>query len=301
MSTREAIARLYLIINRLRTQQSSFKEIYEYLEFESDLQGYDYTISKRTFQRDIDDIRALYDLDIQYNSSCRKYYIAEENQSYGSDRKLEAFDIFNIFKVSDQLGEYIQFEKRKPQGTENLFGIIQAIKNKRKIEFTYNKFNQNEESSRLIEPYIVKEFRNRWYVFGKDNADCEVKNFALDRISTLAITDKEFKKSDTLNIDEYFRNSFGIYIPEDKIIYEVILSFDPLQGKYIKSLPLHESQKVLIDNESEFRIKLNIYLTYDFCMEILSFGDRVKVISPNELTKQIKEILFGAWDLYENS
>ena len=301
MSTREAIARLYLIINRLRTQQSSFKEILKYLEFESELQGYNYTISKRTFQRDIEDIRALYNVDIQYNSSSRTYYIADDNQSYASDRKLEAFDIFNIFKVSDQLGEYIQFEKRKPQGTENLFGIIQAIKNKRKLEFTYNKFNQKETSSRCIEPYSVKEFRNRWYVFGKDTADNEVKNFALDRISGIVISDKEYKKSETLNIEEYFKNSFGIYIPDDKTIYEVVLAFDPLQGKYIKTLPLHESQKVLVDNESEFRIKLHIYLTYDFCMEILSFGDRIKVISPNELTQQIKEILFGAWDLYEKS
>jgi predicted DNA-binding transcriptional regulator YafY len=79
---------------------------------------------------------------------------------------------------------------------------------------------------------------------------------------------------------------------------QVILSFDPEQGKYIKSLPLHDSQQILVDNSEEFRIKLELYITFDFIMEILSYGSRVKVLEPVELVEEVKTALLNAYQLY---
>ena len=87
MSKREAIERYNLIIKKLRRQPSSFSEISDYLAFESDLQGYDFNVSKRTFQRDLEDIRSIYNIDIQYDFSRKVYYIdfdklSEINEEY---------------------------------------------------------------------------------------------------------------------------------------------------------------------------------------------------------------------------
>lgn len=76
--------------------------------------------------------------------------------------------------------------------------------------------------------------------------------------------------------------------PNDDTPQEIILSFDPFQGKYIKTLPLHESQQILIDNKDELQLKLNLYLTYDFIMELLSYGEKVKVLKPRSLANEIK-------------
>jgi len=78
--------------------------------------------------------------------------------------------------------------------------------------------------------------------------------------------------------------------PENAVVEEVKLSFTPQQGKYIKSLPLHATQKIIIDSDDEFVITLRIFITYDFIQEILQYGDEVKVLKPNSLVKTIKHI-----------
>ena len=119
MSKRESIARYNLIIKKLRKQPSSFSEISDYLAFESDLQEYNFIVSKRTFQRDIEDIRSVYNIDIQYDFSRKVYYIDFDEQPEVNERILEAFDTFNALNITDRLSNYIHFEKRRPQGTQN--------------------------------------------------------------------------------------------------------------------------------------------------------------------------------------
>ena len=79
---------------------------------------------------------------------------------------------------------------------------------------------------------------------------------------------------------------------------EIILSFTNIQGKYIKTLPLHSSQEILIDNKKEFRIKLNLVITNDFIIELLSMGENIKVIKPEKLKKRIKNIYSKALNNY---
>jgi predicted DNA-binding transcriptional regulator YafY len=79
---------------------------------------------------------------------------------------------------------------------------------------------------------------------------------------------------------------------------EVILSFDPFQGKYIKSLPLHETQDIIKDTDDELRLRLTLYLTHDFLMELLSYGDTVKVIKPKRLAMELKHIYTSALKQY---
>ena len=90
---------------------------------------------------------------------------------------------------------------------------------------------------------------------------------------------------------DYFKNCFGIIAMHEADPEEIILSFEPYQGKYIKSYPLHESQKILIDNETELRVSLYLYETYDLIMDLLSFGSTMKVIKPKSLVEAISGIV----------
>lgn len=288
MSKREFLSRYNLIIGKLRRTPATFKEIAEYLELQSEVEGSNFTISKRTFIRDLDEIRSLYNIDIQYNYFRRVYEI-ESEQTEVNDRILEAFDIFNTLNIGESLTGLIHFEKRRPQGTENLFGLLHAIKNQMEITFTYQKYWEEELTQRIVEPYALKEFKNRWYVLAKDTKDNRIKSFALDRLTHLEIGKKKFKRPIDFNINEYYKHCFGIISPEKgQFVEEIILSFSQVQGRYIKSLPFHESQEIIIDNEEELRIKLKIYVTYDFLMEVLSYGDNVKVIQPESLINVLK-------------
>ena len=288
MSKREAISRYNLIIKKLRKCSASFSEIADYLSLESELLSYDFNVSKRTFQRDLEDIRSIYNIDIQYNFSRKVYFIDFEQQPEVNERILEAFDTFNALNITDRLSNRIHFEKRRPQGTENLYGLLHAIKNQVQINFTYKKYWEDELTERIVEPYALKEFKNRWYVLANDLKGNQVKSFALDRLTDLEITKRKFQFPNDFNINDHYKYCFGIISPNGHKPQEVILSFDPFQGKYIKSLPLHESQQILIDNEEELRIKLTLFVTHDFFMELLSYGENLKVIEPESLIKDIK-------------
>jgi len=189
-------------------------------------------------------------------------------------------------------------KKRKPQGTENLYGLLHAIKNKFQIKFFYQKFWEDEISHRTVEPYALKEFKNRWYLLAKDGKDNNIKSFALDRLTNLEITNRAFEFPKTYNIEESYRYCFGIISPNGEEPEEIVLSFDPFQGKYIKSLPLHESQHILIDNEDELRVQLKLCVTLDLIMELLSFGDNMKVLKPDTLTNEIKAAHQKAFEQY---
>lgn len=295
MSKRESIARYNLIIKKLRKHPASFAEISDFLALESELQEYNFNVSKRTFQRDLEDIRSLYNIDIQFDFSRKVYFIDFDEQPDVNERILEAFDTFNALNLSDRLSNNIHFEKRRPQGTENLYGLLHAINNQLQIKFTYQKFWEDELTKRNAEPYALKEFRNRWYVLAKDLKDNQVKSFALDRLSDLDITKKQFQLPNDFNVNQHYKYCFGIISPNGHKPEEIELSFDPFQGKYIKTLPLHESQQILIDNEEELRIKLTLFITHDFFMELLSYGENLRVIKPesliNDLTSTFKNVL----------
>lgn len=287
MTTRETIIRYHLIINRLRKSPANYKEILSFLQDQSELQAYDFTISKRTFKRDCEDIASIYGIDIVFNFSQKLYKIEEEDNDESKTRIMEAFDLIDTFGITKKISKHVYFEKRRPQGTENMYGLLHAIKNQLQISFTYHKFWEDIDTQRTVEPYALKEFKNRWYILACDLGDKKVKTFALDRISELEVKSQRLSMPLSFSIEEYFKHSFGIINDTEHKPETVVLSFTPFQGKYIKSLPLHESQKVLIDDDKEFRIALKVHISHDLLMELLSFGANMKVIEPQSLKKRI--------------
>jgi predicted DNA-binding transcriptional regulator YafY len=288
MSRKEALIRYRHIVNKLRRKPSSFKEIADYLERQSEMEDYDFTISKRTFKRDTEDIFTLYSIEIKYDFTKKVYFIDDEGDTAKKDRLFEAFDTFYVLNMTEDLSNYIHLERIKPKGTDNLYGLIHAIKNKLRIKFDYEKYWDESITDRVVEPYCLKEFKNRWYLIAKDVKDTYPKTFALDRMAALEITNIKFVVSTSFDMNGMFRYCYGIITPQNEKPEEVILSFDTEQGKYIKSLPLHESQEILVDDEDELRIRLKIYITHDFVMELLSHGDNVKVLQPTLLAEQLK-------------
>jgi proteasome accessory factor B len=305
MSKRGYISRYLLILKKLKVKPySTYEDLQAYIENQFDyLQMQDDTLnigfSKRTLQRDLKEIRNVFGIDIEYSKSQKGYFISQnENENMNFQRMMEAFDMFNSLNLAQDLTPFIHLEKRRPQGTENLYGLLHAIKNRLQIKFTYQKFWEEEVSQRLVEPYALKEFKNRWYIMAKDSKDNNIKSFALDRLTNLEITGQTYQYPDNYSIEQSYRYCFGIISPNDEEPQEIILSFDPFQGKYIKTLPLHDTQQVLVDNDEEMKIKLKLCLTHDLVMELLSFGDNMKVVEPKSLADQIKQAHQKAYRQY---
>jgi predicted DNA-binding transcriptional regulator YafY len=298
MSKRDYIIRFLFIIRRLRNNRyATFKEISDCLTFEFGLLDGPRTISLRTFQRDIGEIRTIFNIDIKCNNN-NQYYIAEDDTSSFNNRIMEAFDIINSLSFGQKLSPHILYEKRCSSGTEYLHGMLHAIQNRFTIRFAYQKYYEDFETHRDVDPYVLKESKGRWYLLGKNLSDKTLKIFGLDRVKDLEVTQKKFIYPADLEAKKYFENSFGVFVLENAKPEEIVLSFEPLQGKYIKSFPLHDSQKIIQDDETELLIQLKMFVTHDFIMELLSYGENIKVIKPDSLINELKTSYQDALNLY---
>ena len=194
MNTAEIVIRQILIINKLRRSDSTFEELRHYLQTESEILCFDFDISQRTFQREIKSIATAFDIEIIYDRSLKKYRIICDDLDHRRNRMIEALDLFKALSLNERLSDKLLFQKRVMSGSEYLSSIIKAIESRRLIQFSYKKFYDNSASIRTIEPYALKEYKNRWYAVGLDTVKNEIRIFGLDRISNLEELKKQNNK-----------------------------------------------------------------------------------------------------------
>lgn len=299
MSREEGIQRHRFIIHKLSMKPSTFNEIQDFLRLQEELSEDRLTCSLRTFQRDMREIASIYKVVIKCDKSRNEYYIAHDEREAHSERLMETVDLYNAIKIGNSFGNHLLFENRKALGTEHMHGLLHAIRNSLEVSFIYKKFYDASVSNRTVRPVAIKEARNRWYLLAQDNKEGTVKNFGLDRISQLEISSKKFRPVKDYDPVEEFRNTFGIINGTGEEPQKIVLSFTPTEGQYVKSLPLHHSQKEIVNNENERRFEYELVPTYDFKMEILSYGNTVKVLEPENLKKDIIRQLEMALAVYK--
>lgn len=302
MAKQEQMLRLQYIQDFLRTRKNrgaTYLEIDQYLE--KKFQEKDDAIlsfSERTFKRDRVVMENVLGIKIIFDFSRKIYFIENEELTNAEESVFDNLLLVEAYREAKANSEIMFFEPRKSRGLNLLHGIIHAILHQNVLSFTYTKFWTDETSQRAVEPYALKEFQHRWYLLANEFKSDKlfVKTFALDRISDLEIKSTRFKKQN-YNVKEAFENCFGI-ISAERQPQEIILSFDWEQGNYIKSLPLHHSQTIMKEENGRTVFKYFLSPTYDFKKEILSFGNRVVVVEPQDFREEIVGEIRSMMELY---
>jgi predicted DNA-binding transcriptional regulator YafY len=291
MSAQGTIRRYTLEIEKISSYRyPSFQVLQNFLH------DHGLEISKRTLQRDIEDIRYEFGVDIKYDRNKRGYYIDIEN-SPEFDTLLHFLELVNTADIiSESISEskkalkYISFEGNGSfKGTEYLRDLLYAILNQRKIAFLHKSFTAEAPKERVLYPYLLKEYQNRWYIVGFLPND-EFRIFGIDRIETLKVTTETFKHKARFNANDLFDNTIGVSTDGSRPS-EVILNFSAKQAKYIQTLPLHPSQMIVKETRQSVTVSLSLVINLELVQKILSFGDKVKVISPQRLRFHVTQTL----------
>lgn len=291
--------RYLYVIDRLRSRPCSFNELQEHVmrKLENDDIDTTFEYAIRTFERDKKDISTLFGIDIHYNRKDKTYAIDEaEIEDQSVTRMIDAFSIHHALQEGNKLSPSVFLEKRKSLGTENIYGIIHAIQNGTILQFNYQKHWENFSTQREVKPIAIKESQQRWYLVALDKKNNVVKTFGLDRIFNLKITDTKFKPI-AYNVEKEFQHAFGVETYE--AAEKVILEFSKKQGNYIKTFPLHESQRIVEETEDSVILEIFIHTTNDIMMELLKYGSDVKVLSPITLQNEIKNRISEMSKLYK--
>ena len=300
MATHGTIRRFTLEIEKIRRgQYPSFKEIKEYLLYHG------FEIVGRTIQRDIEQIRFEFGIEIKYDRAKNGYFIDYENSLNFEPffRFLEiagtAELLTDSLKENKEILQYVSFYGGGGlKGIEHLPSLLRAVKEHCKISFVHYNFHTGKKRKYTIKPYLLKEYENRWYVIGQWSKAKKLRTFGIDRIDNLTVLPETFNPDPDINPTEIFDSTIGVVYSPDKP-QRIVLSFTPTQGKYIKTLPLHKSQEILVDDDTELRISLFVVPNYELKQIILKHGPTVKVLEPKRLANEIKEDLKQALKKYK--
>lgn len=179
------------------------------------------------------------------------------------------------------------------KGSDYLGKIIAAISDKKVLRIYYQPFYEDRPYFTEVHPYLLKEYKNRWYMIGRNDFKEQVRTYSLDRIrdiepSGIPYRDPEFRAED------YFRNTIGIISPggEPPVIR---IAVQKTQAQYMITQPWHESQNIIEENEEETIFQFRVHPTYEFISLLLSYGKDLRVLSPvslkEELMLQLEQML----------
>ncbi|MDE5660966.1 MAG: WYL domain-containing protein [Muribaculaceae bacterium] len=260
-------------------------------------------LPRRTFYNYRAAVLDLFGVEIAYDSSTGEYYIENDPNSASRGSETVTDWLLNSAAMSGMISDARSisdriFLEQVPSARHNLSPIIEAIKSERAIRFTYHPFSRSRPSKGIIiEPYLLKLFRQRWYVAGRNVFEGKIKTYALDRISEPELTGDNFTMPPDFDPNEYFRYSFGIVVDSSEP-RRVTLRTDSRQAKYLRALPLHPSQQEMIHDDFSI-FTYNLLLTPDFLRELMSLGPDVTVLAPPELRTMLAARLRETLALYD--
>ena len=303
----------------------------------AEFEGRSKPVSRRTFQNDL----ALMRSDrLGYNAPIvvkdNKYYEYEDpdfsithlplneegldalNSALDILRQLQGFpqlasSIETISKLNEQISrhtgstppamdmEYVP----NYRGAQFIGKIYDAVRKQQTIVIEYQSFKAHKPDTMAVYPYLLKEYRNRWFLIGEKttNSSPHVNIFALDRIHSV-MTDRThpFKKCVDFDPEHFFDDTIGVTRQICDKPRRVVIKIDRQQAPYVESKPFHKSQKI----EQRFRdgsiqLSLKVVINNELERLILGYGGHAEVIAPPEFREKISESIFKAASRYQHS
>lgn len=228
------------------------------------------------------------------------YYIA--NPKDLSEGKLRTW-LLNTYGTAETLSSNLSIHDRIlteniPSSQDHLSTVLEAMKSNNMLHITFKAFTMKEPKRFLVEPYCVKMSAQRWYMLARNTEHKNLRLYSLDRIETVEISNTRFVLPDDFNAKDYFAEFFGIVLDESVPLQTIILRADKYHQNYMRTLPLHPTQREIFacDDYADFELKLRP--TYDFYMKLMSLGNMIKVLEPKTLQEEICKWLENTIEMY---
>ena len=269
---------------------------------QTDMSG-ELPMSRTTFNRHRLAIEEMFDLCIGCKESGRKsYYYIENIDVQEKDNlqhwMLDALSIGNLLMDNISLKDRIVLEKI-PAGKHFLNPIIGAMKQNRKLLLTYRKFGQEEPYTITVEPYAIKVFKQRWYLLAKNYKRSLPTIYAMDRMLNVQETDELFEFPEDFSTERFFKDFYGVLCHADEEVERIVIRAYPPLTHYLRTLPLHHSQKELQNTPEYADFEFYLHPTFDFLQELFAQTHEVEVLEPLRLRNSMKEYLLKALKRYE--
>lgn len=194
----------------------------------------------------------------------------------------------NSLKMDDDTDEIVGFDENLDlEGMANFTPLFNAIVDKQPLKLTYKSFRHETESVIVVHPYYLKQYNKRWFLIAWNADDGYLANYAFDRILCIDNANVPYKPTD-INFFDYFDDMIGVSKDLRTEPQLVKLWVSPTSWPYVKTKPFHgATQHVLKSDNTGTVITIEVYLNYELEQLVLSYGENVKVIEPEEFRNKI--------------
>ena len=263
----------------------------------------DKPLSRTTFNRYRDVLQEMFGILTDCDPSTYCYFISNPeilHEAGVHTWMLRTMTVAGVLQSSTSLHDRIILEN-VPGGQEYLQAIIDAMARSHIIKVEYARSFDAIQTIMLM-PYCLKVFRQRWYLVGRNTAYKQdaIRVYALDRILKLDETDKNFVMPQDFNPRYFFENDFGVFTGGNVKVEDIVIRAYGKLPNYLRTLPLHHSQREIGSGDGYTDFSLRLRPTYDFLQELLSQADEVEVLAPDKLRKDFSKILRKAARLNAN-
>lgn len=233
-------------------------------------------LTLRTFHNYRHAVAELFGIDIKCDKHNGWKYYLDEDLSKDNSLKLwllSSLAVSSIVRDAQELQENILLEDI-PSGVNYLPQILQAIRDHNKIRAVHVSFWRDAKYEVEMEPYCVKIFKRRWYVVGYDTIKGAMMTYSLDRLLDCTTLPEQFEVPADFDGKTYFADYYGVYVDPTVQMHKVVLEADEVRGNYLRSLPMHHSQREIERNVFE----LHLRPTKDFLQELRAMEESVRVV-----------------------
>ncbi len=268
-------------------------------------------VSAPTVERDLSDIRHQYGLTVTFDRRKGGYCLDLPTEADVDDfvqyvRLLErSLRIETLAKPGVAVGRYLQLERHDGfRGLDLLEPLWNALHLQRVVGFQYQPYPQEGNARdgqrwRSVEPGLLFEYRNRWYLDGFDlETDKGHRTFGLDRMSDLTLDTRTVDTRRGMDYRAARRQVIGVTAPPGAPVERVVLRFDRTEAEYVRSLPLHDSQQTIAETPGYLDFELHVVVNHELRREILAFGSQVEVLEPAALRADVAARLKAGWERY---
>lgn len=286
-------------------------------------------VSKRTIQNDINILEADYGIilneklkrgrqrlyryrDTEFSLPLFRINDVERHKLHDAIRILENFEGEPMYDwartmlmqiegglFDDESTPVVSFQSNPDLKGLDLFGnLLQAIIKKRVLKIEYTPFGKSPYSEKIY-PYYLKQFNNRWYLIAQVVGYESLAHYALDRIEHFEEISLKYKESD-VDFEEYFDDIIGVTVPENTESVDVVLRVKNKRFNFIKTKPLHLSQRIVSKDDEYTTISINVKINKELIALILSFDSDIEVVSPTSLRNEIIKKIIAMRNNYSN-
>jgi predicted DNA-binding transcriptional regulator YafY len=197
----------------------------------------------------------------------------------------------DTFKLKGNIQSTVGFEQNPfLKGLNHFTGIFNAIQHELALKITYQGYKQEFPTQVILHPWYLKQYNNRWFLFGLNEDYKSITNFALDRIIEFEESRVNYIKNNDINFEEYFDDVVGVTVKKDGPIEKILIKVDKEVWPYIESKPLHGSQKVKNKSESEIVIELKLQINHELLALLFSYMDAIEILEPARIHERFKSI-----------